>query len=242
MHKTHMWTGLKAAAVALAMGTMAMAPSEDASAWEGRVLEHRTDPVPGLGMLTVQVWTDGVSVQVSARDLRGRIVVLREGMAASAGAGRPAPSGTAMAGRLPARARTFEIKDGAITHTDDEDCGANASCAQNVADEAHAIAAATMVMDAVSVGENTMLVRVVPLGDAEATGAYVTDTAWIRTCVATPYRWETVSMTALVAQPGIGRTARVLVNDQLYAIEQATWRPVHGTRWERLTALHEPSL
>ena len=242
MHKTHMLKGLKAAAAALAVGTITMAPNEDVGAWEGRVLEHRTDPVPGLGSLTVQVWTDGISVQVSARGPHGRIVVLREGMVASPGAGRPAPSSTAMAGRLPARAWTFEVEDGAITLADGEDCVANASCAQNVADEAHAIAAATMRMDDVSVGDDTMLVRVVPLDDAEATGAFVTGTPWIRACAATPYRWKPVPMTALVAQPGIGRTARVLVDDQLYAIEQATWRPVHGTRWERLVVLHEPSL
>ena len=66
------------------------------------VYEHRTQPVPGSGPLTVQVWHDGNRIQVVALDERGAMLVLRSGSSGDGVSVHPAP----MQGVLPARTRT----------------------------------------------------------------------------------------------------------------------------------------
>ena len=44
------------------------------------VIEHRTEAVPGMEPLEVQVWVQGAAVQAAALDASGAMVVLREGV------------------------------------------------------------------------------------------------------------------------------------------------------------------
>ena len=98
------------------------------------VHEHRTQPVPGFGPLTVHVWQHANRIQIVALDERGAMVVLRSG---TIGGGPPVDL-VPMQGVPSARTRTIG-SDGTAAI---EEC-ASTDCAQSIADRASALAAQT---------------------------------------------------------------------------------------------------
>ena len=186
------------------------------------VHEHRTQPVPGFGPLTVHVWQHGTRIQIVALDERGAMVVLRSG---TIGDGAPGHS-TPMRGVPAARTRTI----GANGTMAVEEC-ASTDCAQAIADRASALAAQTHFRAnpserAASSTERTV-VRMCPVEDDEST-AVATNAAWARAGAGTPCKWRLVPAGALADWPTAGRSARVRVGDTVFQMDRAVLNPVHG--------------
>ena len=71
---------LSALIIAAVLATIALTPT-DAAAEEVSVMRHSTPPLPGYGVLALEIWTDGTDVQVIGLDAQGRIVLARDPLA-----------------------------------------------------------------------------------------------------------------------------------------------------------------
>ena len=188
------------------------------------VHEHRTQPVPGSGPLTVQVWHDGTRIQVVALDERGAMLVLRSGSIGDGVSVHQAP----MQGVLPARTRTVGA-DGTVTV---EECG-RTDCAQAVALRASALAAKanfreTPVERAARKTQRTA-VRMCPIdAGSGATITITTNAVWAWVGTYTPCKWRVVPAGALADWPVAERSVRVRIGDTVFQMDRAELRPVHG--------------
>ena len=186
------------------------------------VHEHRTQPVPGLGPLTVHVWRHGTRVQVVALDEGGAMVVLRSGTIGDGVSVHPAP----MRGALGARTRTIGA-DGTVAV---EEC-TSTDCAQAIAVRASALAArasfrGTPVERAARTARRTV-VRMCPMDGGDG-AAVATNAAWARAGAGAPCKWRVVPAGALADWPVAGRGARVRVGDTVFQVDRAVLQPVHG--------------
>ena len=186
------------------------------------VYEHRTQPVPGSGPLTVQVWHDGNRIQVVALNERGAMLVLRSGSTGDGVSVHPAP----MQGVLPARTRTVGA-DGTVTV---EEC-ARTDCAQTVALRASALAAKanfreTPVEHAVRKTQRTV-VRMCPIDD-DGGATIATNAEWAWAGAYTPCKWRVLPAGTLTDWPVAERSVRVRVGDTVFQMDRAVLRPVHG--------------
>ena len=186
------------------------------------VHEHRTQPVPGFGPLTVHVWQHGTRIQIVALDERGAMVVLRSG---TIGDGAPGHS-TPMRGVPAARTRTI----GANGVMAVEEC-ASTDCAQAIADRASALAAqthfrATPIEHAVG-STQRVVVRMCPI-DGDDGAAIETNATWAWAGAHAPCKWRLVPAGALGDWPVAERSARVRVGDTVFQMDRAVLNPVHG--------------
>ena len=215
-------------AAALAGATLLSALAVEANAGvadetQGVIVhEHRTQPVPGSGPLTVQVWQDGTGIQVVALDERGAMLVLRSGSTGDGVSLHPAP----MQGVLPARTRTIGA-DGTVTV---EEC-ARTDCAQAVALRASALAAKANFretpVERVARKTQRTVVRMCPI-DAGDGVTIATNAAWARAGADTPCKWRILPAGALADWPVAERSARMRVDDTVFQVDRAVLRPVHG--------------
>ena len=185
------------------------------------VHEHRTQPVPGFGALTVHVWQHGNRVQVVALDERGAMVVLRSGTI-----GDDASEQVPMQGLLAARTRTIGA-DGTVAV---EEC-ASPGCAQTIAVRASALAARTRFRESAiersASPTQRILVRMCPLDDDD-TAVLATNAAWAWAGAYAPCKWRAVPAGALADWPVAERRARVRVGDTVFQMDRAVFEPVHG--------------
>ena len=186
------------------------------------VHEHRTQPVPGFGALTVHVWRHGTRIQIVALDERGAIVVLRSG---TIGDGRSVDL-VPMQGVPTARTRTIRA-NGAMAV---EEC-ASTDCAQAIAIRASALAArthfrATPVKRAAGTTQR-VVVRMCPI-DSDDSAAIETNASWAWAGAYAPCKWRLVPAGALADWPVAERSARVRVGDTVFQVDRAVLNPVHG--------------
>ena len=186
------------------------------------VHEHRTQPVPGFGALTVHVWRHGTRIQIVALDDRGAIVVLRSG---TIGDGRSVDL-VPMQGVPTARTRTIRA-NGAMAV---EEC-ASTDCAQAIAVRASTLAArthfrATPVERAAGTTQR-VVVRMCPI-DGDDSAAIKTNAAWAWSGAYAPCKWRLVPAGALGDWPEAERSARVRVGDTVFQVDRAVLNPVHG--------------
>ena len=186
------------------------------------VIEHRTQPVPGFGPLTVHVWQHGTRIQIVALDERGAMVVLRSGTIGDGGSVHAAP----MRGVPAARTRTIGA-DGTVAV---EEC-ASTDCAQAIAVRASAIAAQTNFRATAIERPGSMTQRVVvrmcPI-DGNDSAAIATNAAWAWAGAYAPCKWRVVPAGALADWPVAERSARVRVGDTVFQMDRAVLQPVHG--------------
>ena len=134
MKTTQTIRALTAITIAIGLGLLALIPA-DAAAQEVTVMRHTTQPLPGYGTLSLEIWNDGTDVQVIGLDGEGRIVLAREGTMSS----EPAFEETgAIEGILPAEQLSFD-SDGTLEH---ERCE-TPSCARGIATMAESIVRAS---------------------------------------------------------------------------------------------------
>ena len=125
---------LTAITITIGLGLLALIPA-DAAAQEVTVMRHTTQPLPGYGTLSLEIWNDGTDVQVIGLDGEGRIVLAREGTMSS----EPTFEETgAIEGILPAEQLSFD-SDGTLEH---ERCE-TPSCARGIATMAESIVRAS---------------------------------------------------------------------------------------------------
>ena len=186
------------------------------------VHEHRTQPVPGFGPLTVHVWQRGIRIQIVALDERGAMVVLRSGTIGDGGPVHMAP----MRGVPAARTRTI----GANGTMAVEEC-TSTDCAQAIAARASALAAQTHFRATPT--ERTanttprVVVRMCPI-DGDDSTAIATNAAWAWAGAYAPCKWRLVPAGALAEWPAAGRSARVRVGDTVFQMDRTVLQPVHG--------------
>ena len=187
------------------------------------VHEHRTQPVPGFGPLTVHVWQHGTRIQIVALDEHGTMVVLRSGTIGDGASVHPVP----MRGVPMARTRTIGADGTAAV----EEC-ASTDCAQAIAVRASALAAQTNFR-ATAIerpGSTTprILVRMCPI-DGDDSAAIATNAAWAWAGAYAPCKWRVVPAGALADwRPVAERSARVRVGDTVFQMDRAVLQPVHG--------------
>ncbi len=186
------------------------------------VHEHRTQPVPGFGPLTVHVWQHGTRVQIVALDEGGAMVVLRSGTIGDDAPGHLTP----MRGVPAARTRTIG-SDGTVAV---EEC-ASTDCAQAIAVRASALAAQTDFRanpnERAAGSTRRNVVRMCPV-DGDDASAVATNAAWAWAGAYAPCKWRLVPAGALADWPTAGRSARVRVGDTVFQMDRAVLNPVHG--------------
>ena len=186
------------------------------------VHEHRTQPVPGFGALTVHVWRHGMRIQIVALDERGAVVVLRSG---TIGDGPPVDL-VPMQGVPTARTRSIRANGGMAV----EEC-ASTDCAQAIADRASALAAQTHFratpVEHVAGSTQRVVVRMCPI-DGDDSAATETNAAWAWAGAHAPCKWRLVPAGALADWPVAERSARVRVGDIVFQVDRAVLNPVHG--------------
>ena len=186
------------------------------------VHEHRTQPVPGFGPLTVHVWQHGTRIQIVALDERGAMVVLRSG---TIGVGEPVDLAP-MRGVPSARTRTIDA-NGTMAVDECE----STHCAQAIAVRASALAAQTHFRanpnERAAGSTRRSMVRMCPVEDDDST-AVVTNAAWAWAGAYAPCKWRLVPGGALADWPSAERSARVRVGDTVFEMDRAVLQPVHG--------------
>ena len=186
------------------------------------VHEHRTQPVPGFGALTVHVWRHGTRIQIVALDERGAVVVLRSG---TIGDGLPVDL-VPMQGVPTARTRTIRA-NGVMAV---EEC-ASTDCAQAIADRASALAAQTHFratpIEHAAGSTQRVVVRMCPI-DGDDGAAIETNATWAWAGAHAPCKWRLVPAGALGDWPVAERSARVRVGDTVFQMDRAVLDPVHG--------------
>ena len=215
-------------AAALAGATLLSAFAAEGNAGAADVVrgvivhEHRTQPVPGFGPLTVHVWQHGTRIQIVALDEHGTMVVLRSGTIGDGASVHPAP----MRGVPMARTRTIGADGTAAV----EEC-ASPDCAQAIAVRASALAArtnfrATAIERAASTTQR-VVVRMCPI-DGDDSAAVATNAAWAWAGANAPCKWRVVPAGALADWPVAERSARVRVGDTVFQMDRSVLQPVHG--------------
>ena len=215
-------------AAALAVATLPSAFAAEGNAGaageaQGVIVhEHRTQPVPGVGPLTVHVWRRGTRIQIAALDERGAMVVLRSGIIGDGVSVHSAP----MRGVLTARTRTIGA-DGSVAV---EEC-ASVDCAQSIADRASALAARTSFrgtsIERAASATRRIMVRMCPVDGDDGT-AIAMNTAWAWAGAYAPCKWRVVPDDALADWPAAGRSARVRLRGTVFRMDRAVFEPVHG--------------
>ena len=216
------------AAIALAGATLLSAFAAEGNAGavdeaQGVIVhEHRTQPVPGFGPLTVHVWQHGTRIQIVALDERGAMVVLRNGTIGDGVPVHPAP----MRGVPMARTRTIGT-DGTMAV---EEC-TSTDCAQTIAVRASALAAQThfRATPIERAGRSTQrtLVRMCPI-DGDDTAATVANAPWAWAGAYAPCKWRAVPAGVLADWQVAERSARVRVGHTVFQMDRAVLNPVHG--------------
>ena len=185
---------------------------------EVNIHEHRTQPVPSLGPLTVHVWQRGTEIQVAALDERGAMVVLRSGTIHDGASSDTTP----MQGVLTARTRTIG-KDGALVV---DEC-ASSGCAQAIAVHASALASQATFIKRIGRPAHHIAVRMCPTA-GDGTEAIATNAGWAWAGAYAPCKWRIVPAAAFAAWPLTERSARVRVGDTVFQMHRAALKPVHG--------------
>lgn len=186
------------------------------------VHEHRTQPVPGFGPLTVHVWQHGTRIQIVALDERGAMVVLRSGSIGDSEPVHLAP----MQGVPGARTRTIDANGMMAV----EEC-ANTDCAQAIAVRASTLAAQTHFRatpnERAASSTQHNVVRMCPV-DGDDGSAVATNAAWAWAGAYAPCKWRVVPAGVLADWPAAGRSVRVRVGDTVFQMDRAMLLPVHG--------------
>jgi len=223
-NRTNNWKTAMALAGAMLLSAFAVESNAGAAGEVQGVIvhEHRTQPVPGFGPLTVHVWQHANRIQIVALDERGAMVVLRSG---TIGGGPPVDL-VPMQGVPSARTRTIG-SDGTAAI---EEC-ASTDCAQSIADRASALAAqthfrATPVEQAAG-STLRVVVRMCPI-DGDDSAAIETNAAWAWAGAYAPCKWRLVPAGALADWPVDERSARVRVGDTVFQMDRAVLNPAHG--------------
>ena len=186
------------------------------------VIEHPTQPVPGVGPLTVHVWQHGTRIQIVALDESGAMVVLRSGTIGDGASVHLVP----MRGVPTARIRTIG-PDGTVTV---EEC-TSTDCAQAIANRASALAAQTHFratpIEHAAGSTQRVVVRMCPI-DGDDSAAIATNAAWAWAGAYAPCKWRAVPARALADWPVAERSTRVRVGDTVFQMDRAVFQPVHG--------------
>ena len=223
-HRRSNWQTTAALAGATVLSALAVeGPARAADEAQGVIVhEHRTEPVPGLGPLTVHVWQYGTRVQIVALDDRGAMVVLRSGTTADDVSDHSAP----MRGLPTARTRTFGANGAVVI----EEC-ASTECAQAIADRASALAAQTHFrttsIERTARKTRPIMVRMCPI-DGDDAAAIATNAAWAWAGAYAPCKWRVVPAGALADWPVAEQSARVRVGNTVFQMDRAVLKPVHG--------------
>ena len=215
-------------AAALAGATLLSAFAAEGNAGAADVVrgvivhEHRTQPVPGFGPLTVHVWQHGTRIQIVALDEHGTMVVLRSGTIGDGASVHPVP----MRGVPMARTRTIGADGTAAV----EEC-ASTDCAQAIAVRASALAVQTnfraTAIERAGSATQRILVRMCPI-EGDDTAAIAWNASWAWAGAYAPCKWRVVPAGALAHWPVVERSARVRVGDTVFQMERAVFEPVHG--------------
>ena len=149
--------------IAAALGVLTLIPA-DAAAQEVTVMRHTTQPLPGYGTLSLEIWNDGAVVQVIGLDAEDRIVLAREGTMSE----EPTLEGTgAVEGMLPAGQLSFDT-DGTLEH---ERCE-TPSCARGIATMAESIVRAATMGAVEGADESTTMANLCPTTGADDAQAH----------------------------------------------------------------------
>ena len=221
MKSTQAIRGFSAITIAVAFALLALTPA-DGTAEEVAVMRHTTQPLPGYGTLTLEIWNDGTDVQVIGLDAEGRIMLAREGTMST----EPTFEGTgAIEGMLPAEQLSVDTH-GTVEH---ERCAA-ASCARGIATAAEAIVRASTMGPAEGVSERTIMAKLCPTTGLDDAHAHAPTEAIAAIAANTPCKWQPVPIEDLAPMPGVGRQTQVRIGATLYQLRQARWaiRPGHA--------------
>ena len=204
--------------IAAALATIALTPT-DAAAEEVSVMRHSTPPLPGYGVLALEIWTDGTDVQVIGLDAQGRIVLAREGTMRS----EPTLEGTGgIEGVLPAEQLWFD-SGGRLAY---ERC-ARPHCARAIAAKAEAVVRASAMGPADGASGGTIMAKLCPTIELDATHAHAPSEAIAALAANAPCKWRPVPIEDLQPIPGVGRRTLVRIGTAIgtavHELRQAPW-------------------
>ena len=172
-------------------------------------MRHTTQPLPGYGTVSLEIWNDGTDVQVIGLDAEGRIVLAREGTMSS----EPTFEGTGgIEGILPAEQLTFD-SHGTLKH---EHC-ATPSCARRIATLAESIVRASNMGAIKGANEHTVMANLCPSTDADDAQAPAALSG------GTLCKWMALSAEDLSAIAYMAPERDVLIGATLYELRQAPW-------------------
>ena len=205
---------LSASTIAVALGLLALIPA-DAAAQEVTVMRHTTQPLPGYGALTLEIWNDGAAVQVIGLDAEGRIVLAREGIVSR----EPTLEGTGgIEGILPAEQLSFD-SHGTLEH---ERCE-TPNCARGIATTAESIVRASTIGAVEGANEHTVMANVCPSTGANDAQAPAPSEAIAALGAGTLCKWMALSSEDLSAIAYMAPERDVLISATLYELRQAPW-------------------
>ena len=217
-----MHTTVRSAAIACAFALATTIGAAATSATTGAephagvsVIDHRTEPLPGMGRLHLQIWHDGETIQVIGLDEQGAIVLAREGTLDS----EPTLEGTgALRGIRPAGTLRVQA-DNTASH---QRC-ATERCAHENAILAESLVRAATMGVATAPGEASMMSRICPVPDGGARSGVAPSPALAALARRAPCRWVPLANADVAALPGVGRQVRVQIGTTVYHFRQARW-------------------
>ena len=198
-------------AAAVAIGALTAAKAADVV----QVMRHSTPVLPGYGTLMLEIWTDGIGVQVIGLDGEGQIVLAREGTLTD----EPTLEGTgAIEGVLPAEqldwVRGTEVAYQLCTTPD---------CARAIATRAESIVRASQMGVAQGADEGTIMAKLCPAPQAEEAHAHTPTEAIAALAGESPCKWRPVAFEDLAPMPGVGRRTLVQIGTTVHELRQARW-------------------
>ena len=205
---------LSAITIAVALGMITLTPA-DAVAQKVTVMRHTTQPLPGYGTLTLEIWNDGTDVQVIGIDAEGAIVLAREGTVSA----EATLEGTgAIEGILPAEQLSVD-DHGTLKH---ERC-ATPSCARGIATTAESLVRASTMGVIEGTDESTVMVNLCPSTGPDGAQAQPPSEALAALAANTPCKWKPIPVEDLAAMANRGRQTQVQIGATLYDLRQAVW-------------------
>ncbi len=212
---------LSAITITIGLGLLALIPA-DAATQEVTVMRHTTQPLPGYGTLSLEIWNDGTDVQVIGLDAEGRIVLAREG---TMSAERTFEGTGAIEGTLPAEQLSFD-SDGTLEH---ERC-ATPSCARGMATMAESNVRASTMGPVEGADEHTVMANLCPSTGADDAPVPAPSEAIAALAANTPCKWRPIPVEDIAPIPGVGRQTLVRIGATLYELRQAPWAVRPETR------------
>ena len=198
-------------AAAVAIGALTAAKAAD----EIQVMRHSTPALPGYGVLMLEIWTDGVGVQVIGLDGEGQIVLAREGTLTD----EPTLEGTgAIEGVLPADQLDW-VRGSELAY---QRC-ADADCARAIATRAESIVRASEMGTTEGANEDTMMAKLCPAPEADEAHAHMPTDALAALAAKSPCKWRPVALEDLAPMPGVGRRTLVQIGTTVHELRQARW-------------------